>query len=843
MTTRNFSSLFQPRTIALVGASNAAGSVGAVVGRNLLAGGFAGEIWMVNPRETEILSQPCYNDIADLPAAPDLAVIATPPATVPGLVAALGDRGCRAAIVITAGLDRQQRSQMLEAARPHVMRIVGPNCLGMLSPAGGINASFSHLAPLAGDVAFVTQSGAIATSIIDWANGRGVGFSHILSLGDMSDVDFGDLLDYLALDSATRSILLYAESITQARKFMSAARIAARAKPVLVVKGGSSRAGAKAAASHTGAMAGADEVYSAAFRRAGMLRVNSLRDLFDAAETLASGLRPEGDRLIVLTNGGGLGVLATDALERRGGTLATLSEAAMAKLDAALPRAWSHGNPVDILGDAHGARYEAALSILNAEACDAILVMNCPTGVSNSGEAADAVINARAKHPGLPWLGCWMGEATAAAPRLRLSDAGVPNYETPDEAAAAFLTMVEFRRNQEALLQAPSASAQCAPDARELVRAVLTRVLSEGRDTLTEIEAKRVLAAYKIATVETVSAASPEEAAEAAARFAKPVALKILSRQITHKTDVGGVRLNLQTPEAVRAAALEMQAAVTQAAPHARIDGFTVQPMIRRPRAHELIVGAADDPTFGPCLLFGQGGVNAELVADRSMELPPLNSELARALIARTRVSKLFGSYRGRPAVDVEAIAATLVSLSDLVVDFAEIAELDINPLLADEDGVIALDARIILRPSERTASERLAIRPYPVELAKAITVDGRRMHLRPIRPQDAPALAAMLQRSEVGAGGLPLRGGDGVADEHAVARVTQIDYDREMALVALDDGGRIAGLARLLFNPEFDAAELALIVSADAQGQALRQPLLDEATRYARSRGAAIRL
>lgn len=839
MTTRNFSALFEPKAIALVGASNQAGSVGAVLARNLFEGGFAGEIWPVHPREREIRSRPCFSSVAELPGAPDLAVIATPAPTIPDLIAELGARGCRAAIVITAGLDADLRQRMLDAARPHLMRIVGPNCLGVLSPAQGVNASFSHLAPLAGGIAFLTQSGAIATSIIDWANGRGVGFSHVFSLGDMSDVDFGDLLDYLAFDSATKSVLLYAENITQARKFMSAARIAARVKPVIVVKGGRSAAGARAAASHTGAMAGADAVYEAAFRRAGMLRVDGLRDLFDAAETLASGLKPAGERLMILTNGGGLGVLAADALDGGGGRLAALSEDAVAELDKVLPRAWSRANPVDILGDARGDRYEAALNVLSNEACDALLVMNCPTGVGDNWDAAQAVLRARSAHGERPWLACWMGEETAEAARRRLSEGSVPNYETPNEAVAAFLLLVEYARNQAALLQTPAASAERSADARATVRAVIDAVLAEGRDTLTEPEAKRVLSAYGVPVVETAIVATPEEAAAAAARFSSPAVLKILSRQITHKTDVGGVRLDLDGPEAVEQAAREMLAQVARKAPDAIVDGFTVQPMIRRPRAQELILGAMEDATFGPCLMFGQGGVAAEVIADSTIGLPPLNSVLAQAMIARTRVAKLLAGYRDRPPADLNAIASALVSLSDLIVDAPEIAELDINPLLADETGVIALDARIIVRKAADAGEARLAIRPYPSELEKDFAVAGQPMRVRPVRPHDAPLVLGLIDHADRRDLRLRFRDAADVVDERAAARLSQIDYDREMVFIALEADGAAAGLARLVFDPAFETAEYAVIVRSDAQGQGLGSLLMRALMAHAAARGA----
>lgn len=842
MTTRNFDALFEPEAIALIGASNRAGSVGAVLARNLRDGSFAGPLFMVNPRGDEILGQRSYASIAALPRAPDLAVIATPPETVPGIVRELGARGCRAAVVITAGLTRANglRQQVLDAAKPHLMRIIGPNCLGFLSPHIGLNASFAHLQAERGNIAFLTQSGAIATSILDWAKARGIGFSHIVSLGDMADVDFGDLLDFLALDPKTRAILLYVENVTQARKFMSAGRIAARAKPVIVVKGGRSDIGASAAASHSGAIAGADAVYDAAFRRAGMLRVGALRELFDAAETLSSGVRPRGARLTILTNGGGLGVLAADALDAFGGTLAPLGEDAKTKLDAALPANWSHANPIDILGDASGARYQAALeAVLAAREQDAVLVMNCPTGVSDSMEAAGAVLAAKGARTYPPMLACWMGDATAQAPRRRLSEAGLPNYETPDEAVRAFMQLVEYGRNQAALMETPEAVAARGLESKARARAVIEGVLAEGRTLLTAPEASEVLAAYGVPIVEAHVAATPEAAAETAARLGFPVALKILSRDITHKSDVGGVRLGLADAAAVTRAAEEMAERAARLAPTARRDGFIVQRMIARPRAHELILGAHVDRTFGPVLLFGQGGIAVEILKDRIVGLPPLNTALARGMIARTNVFKLLSGYRDRPPADLDAIARTLVALSDLIVEIPEIDELDINPLLADENGVLALDARIVARPFVGEPTRRLSIGPYPAHLAHDITLlDGAVIHLRPIRPEDETALITLGERTEAEHMRLRFHGPMKGLSHALAARLSQIDYDREMALIALEPDGAIAGVVRIAFDPNFETGEYAIIVRSDRQGRGLGRALMREALAHARSRG-----
>jgi len=845
MSIRNFDALFKPKSIALIGASNRPNAVGAVVARNLLDGGFGGPVLFVNPHESAIRSTLNYRSVADLPVTPDLAVIATPSATVPGLIADLGARGCRAAVVLAAGFGeggeadgRRLRDEMLRAARPHLLRIVGPNCLGLISTPLGINASFAPSTPLRGEVALVTQSGAIATALLDWATANRIGFSHVVSLGDMADADFGDLLDYLALDQETKAILLYVESVTAARKFMSAGRIAARAKPVIVVKSGISAGAARAARSHTGALAGSDLVYDAAFRRAGMLRVGELRELFEALASLSFGLRPAGDRLAILTNGGGAGVIAVDALETEGGKLATLSTREIAGLDTALPPAWSHGNPVDILGDADGARYRSALALLRAERTkDAILVINCPTAVSDSDEAAAVVVADAAGPLEVPVLTCWLGEASAAAPRRRFSDGRIPSYETPEEAVRAFMHMVRYRRNQDLLLETPVRPTGGDID-RQAIRGILGDAGRAGREVLTEVESKAVLAALRIPVVETRTAADATEAGAIAAAIGGRIALKIFSHDITHKSDVGGVRLDLD-PATVAAAAEAMLAAVRAKAPEARIGGFTVQPMIVRPHAWELLVGIGRDPTFGPVILFGQGGTAAEIVADRAIGLPPLNSVLAGELIGRTRIARILGGYRDRPPAAMPAIENTLARLAELAADFPEIAELDINPLLADASGVLALDARIVIRTDGLVPA---AIAPYPADLARqAKTGEGLEIVLRPIRPEDEPLLAEMVRRSDPA--DTRLRFLQPLAElPHALAaRLSQIDYDREMAFVALDRSApspQLLGVGRLVADPENEKAEFAVMVRSDLKGHGLGYCLMQELVAHARRRG-----
>ena len=846
MSTRNLDALFEPSTIALVGASNRPGSVGAVLARNLFDGGFQGPILTVNPHERAIRSTLNYRSVAELPLAPDLAVISTPPQAVPGIISELGARGCRAAVVITAGFGEGDRADgqglmqaMLDAARPHLLRIVGPNCLGFMSPHIGINASFAHLTPGNGDIAFITQSGAMATSVLDWASARGIGFSHIVSLGSMSDVDFGDLLDYLATDGKTRAILLYVEAIAHARKFMSAARMASRTKPVVVVKAGRSAAGAKAALSHTGALAGSDAVYDAAFRRAGMLRVQTSNELFQAVGTLDTGIRVKGDRLAILTNGGGLGVLAVDQLAEVDGQLAILSDATIARLNKILPAPWSHANPVDILGDASGERYAGALEILvEADEADAIFILNCPTAVADSLDAAQAVVKTLAeRRPAV--LTCWLGEGPAAEARKLFAANKLPSYESPEEAVQAFGHLLRYRRNQLLLVQTPPSVSDLISIDHAKAEAIIDAVLADDRTILTEPEARELLSAFGIPTVDSFVAKDAAEAARFAERLDGPAVVKIVSRDITHKSDVGGVRLNLATPAAVAQAVTDMLEIIRQKAPDARIDGFNVQPMIRRPGAHELILGIAEDPTFGPVILFGQGGTAVEVIADRAVALPPLNPVLAHDMIERTQIFRLLRGYRDRPAADLDAIALTIVKLSHLVVDLDRVAELDINPLLADANGVIALDARVVVRP-RGMARRPLAIRPYPRHLEQDVeTKSGRHFVLRPIRPEDEHALREMLERSSRDDVRMRFFAPRRQFGHGFSARLTQIDYDREMALVALDPGGQdILGVVRLISDPDNEAAEFALMVRSDTQGVGLGHCLMRSILDYACQRG-----
>jgi len=851
MSIRNLDRMFRPASVAVIGASNRERSVGRVLAQNLLSSGFEGPVLPVNPRATAIGATLAYADVDALPFAPDLAVICTPPDTVPGILDALGRHGTRAAVVITAGFaetrtaeGRQLTQAMLDASRPHLLRIVGPNCVGILVPGIGLNASFAHLHPLAGDIAFVSQSGAVVTSVLDWATHRGIGFSHVVSLGNMADVDFGDMLDFLLADPKTRAILLYVESITHAPKFMSAARAAARAKPVIVVKSGRTEAAARAAASHTGALAGSDAVYEAAFRRAGMLRVYSMVELFDAVETLAYGSRIVGDRLTIVSNGGGIGVLATEALADAGGRLAELAPETIAKLDSGLPVTWSKGNPVDIIGDAPGSRYaDAVAAVLEDPNTDAVLVLNCPTAIADSREAARATLEvvegARGRGRMPPLLASWIGEGPAAEARRLFAAAKIPSFETPEQAVRGFMHLVRYRRHQSLLTETPRPLHDGTAPAVEAARAAIAGAVAEGRDMLTGPEAERVLAAYGVPIARTLTAATPEEAGAAADQLGGAVALKILSRAISHKSDVGGVRLGLAGADRVRAAAEAMLVTVAERSGGLPVDGFTVQEMAAMPHAQELIVGVHRDPVFGPTVLFGKGGVEVEVVRDSAIGLPPLNSVLALDLIGQTRVHDLLRGYRDRPAADLAAIARVLERVGQLSLDLPEVAELDINPLLAGAAGVIALDARIRVQSAEAAAAP--AIRPYPAHLVhQARLEDDTIVEIRPIRPEDEPGIAEMLARSSMEDLRLRFFAPIRQLTHESAARLTQIDYGREMAFVAVDDG-ELLGVSRFAADPEGETAEFAVLVRTDRQRRGLGERLMADLIDYARSRGIGL--
>jgi acetyltransferase len=856
MSTYRLDRLVSPRSIAVVGASRHENSVGRHIVANITAGGFGGPVHVVNPHYAEIEGIVPAKSIADITGTPDVVVVAVPPPAVPETIAEAGLKGAAVAVIITAGLGHGPGSlteAAEQAARNTGLRLVGPNCLGVLLPPARLNASFATRMPQKGDVAVISQSGAIVAGMIEWAAQRSIGFSAVISVGDQIDVDFGDLLDLFAVDAATRAIVIYVESIKDARKFMSAARAAARAKPVIVIKAGRHTQGAKAAATHTGALAGSDAVYDAAFRRAGLLRVFDLDELFDATETLGR-LKPfPGDCLAILTNGGGVGVLAVDRLIDLGGVMAELSAETKARLDSILPPTWSKSNPVDIVGDADAARYTTALEALLADKQnDAVLVLNVPTALASPTVAAAAIAEGVRKYRATvlrpkPVLAVWIGADAPAASSFTAAE--IPQYGTEADAVRGFMHLVRYTQVLDALMEAPpSLPEHFVPDLAAARRAV-EQALRDGRRWLDPISAAEVLTAYAIPVVPALLARSAEEAAIAAKPLlaaGESVVIKILSPDIVHKSDIGGVALGLTSEAAVRAATEDIMARARAAKPEARVTGVIVQPMITRPKAHELLVGIADDPTFGPVIAFGQGGTGVEVIGDKALALPPLDLKMAGDLITRTRVFRLLKGYRNVPPVKVADVALTLVKLAQLAADLPEVRELDINPLLANESGVFALDARIAIAPLEPepkfkgSSYTRFAVRPYPKEWEQRLaTADGTRIFVRPLRPEDETLLRTFLEK--VTSEDLRLRFFAPIKDfSHAfLARLTQLDYARAIAFAALDEAsGELLGIVRLHADSNYQKGEFAILVRSDIKGRGLGWKLMELMVRYARSEG-----
>lgn len=848
MTIRNLEQCFRPRSVAIVGASQRPQSVGAIVLQNIRSGGFEGAIYPVNPKYDRIDDIACYRNAGELPDAPDLAVIVTPPRAIPGVIGELGSRGCKAAVVITAGVDTASglRQAMLDAARPHLMRIVGPNTIGMLSPLVSLNASFAHLPAKAGRLGLISQSGAIVSSIVDWAAAEELGFSQLISLGDMADVDVGDCLNWLAMDAATSSILMYLESIPEPRKFMSAARAAARIKPVIAVKPGRHGEAARAAMTHTGALTGSDAVIEAALRRAGVIRVRNLEQLFYAAE-VTTRFRPlKSGRLGIVTNGGGAGVLAVDDLLDLDGSLALLDPQTVASLDAALPATWSHANPVDIIGDAPPGRYTAAVSTVAADASvDVVLAMNCPTALSSSLDAALAVagLATNGTIAGKPTIGCWLGKQTAEQARAALRDKGIVAVDTPAAAAQAVDFLTRWSRLRERLERVPPSAGAVQSDALR-VRAILESVAREGRTVMTEPEAKAVLAAYGIPVPETRIAKTDQEVGSIAAELLErhdALVVKLLAKQITHKSDIGGVVLDLTSPELAQEAAAQIRARAAAAGLDA-VEGFTIQPMVRRRHAHELLLGLNTDPSFGPVVVFGAGGVSVEVVRDTATGLAPLDEVLAGDLIDATRISRLMAGYRDRPPAARAAVISALLSLSQLGIEQPGIAAIDINPLLVDENGAIALDARIEIAPErlrEAAPNRRLAVRPYPSGWERQLGCNGQAYLIRPMRPADAALYPRFLERVTAEDMRLrfltPMRS----LSHEMIVRLSQLDYDRDIAFVALEtETGDLAGISRFASDPDHHSAEFGIMVRSDLQGQGLGTALMRQLLDYARADG-----
>ncbi|MEM6677992.1 MAG: bifunctional acetate--CoA ligase family protein/GNAT family N-acetyltransferase [Pseudomonadota bacterium] len=872
MSIRHLDQLLSPASIAVIGATERERAAGRAVLEELIAGGFEGPIWPVNPKHERVCDLPCVPRVAALPGVPDLGIVTVPAPKVAGVIEDLGRAGCRAALVMTPGIARHGlvASEMLQAARTHGLRLLGPGSAGILRPSRHLNASLAPRRALPGEasgpghgahsgrLALISQSGSLIGGVVDWAAARGIGFSHVVALGDEADVSMADLLDYLAQDAESRAILLYLERIEDARAFMPAARAAARVKPVIALKGGAATEGARAAASHTGAMAGTDALFDAALARAGILRIRSLEALFDAAEALdhvrARTGEPAGDRFTIITNGGGAGVLAADALDALGARLAPLSGETMTAIEALLPEHGSAANPVDLDGGAEGEHYGAALeAVLTDPSVDAALVLHSPGALADPVGAAEAVAGAakRAKRRSArrrPVFACWLGARPGDAAAQILENADIPCFETPDDAVSGAGYLVRRTRLLEELTAVPpSLPDGPAPD-WEAARAIIARAAARGARRLNEAEGKAVLTAAGIPTVRTEACAPDPEIAEATARRlgeegVRRFALKVLSDDLQHKSDAGGVVLDLASPGAVGRAASRLLAEVARRAPGATVTGLSVQEMLRRPAAHELIAGLSDDPVFGPAILFGSGGLAVEAVGDKALALPPLDAGLAAGLIGRTRIARLLAGYRTRPPADLEAIAAILVRLGELARALPMVCELDINPLLADDAGAVALDARVVIargRMNDPVPNPRLAIRPYPVELEGMLPAKGGEVFVRPVKPEDAPRFAAFFAAASPEDLRLRFFGAMRTVPDSLIARLTQIDYARAIAFVAFEtrDSDDILGVGRLASDADGERAEFSVMVRSDLKGRGLGRALMERLLAHGRAEG-----
>ena len=846
--------VFEPQSIAVVGASEDPDAVGTRVLQNIRDGGFNGDIYPVNPEYASIQGLHAYASISDIDHPIDLVVIAIPAAGVPAVITECGEHRVGAVIVLSAGFGEVGRrgqalqNQIVDTARTYDIPLVGPNCLGVIRPRVGMNATSARSGARAGHVALVAQSGAFCTALLDWADSRGYGFSAVASLGATADVGFGDVLDYLAVDPETRSILIYVEGISNARSFMSGLRVAARLKPVIVVKSGRSESGSRAAVSHTGGKVGGDHVFDAAVQRAGAVRVMTVSQLFAAAQTLASGTRVEGPRLAIVTNGGGPGVMAADRAYDLQVPLAELSPETISKLSEVLPQHWSHSDPVDILGDADAARYRAATEIVLADAkVDALLVMLTPQAATDPLSCAEGVIAAAAEaHK--PVLACWMGEKLVDESRRAFSAAGIPQFTSPEAAVDAFGYLACYRRNQIALLQAPEPLSRQRESDVEGARLIIEHAMGERRFTLSNAESKAILKAFHIPTTPSINVNSAAEALIAAEGVGLPVAMKINSPDIPHKSDIGGVRLNIREPRSVRTAFREMIDKVSVARPDARVSGVTIEPMLDRPHAREIMIGIAHDPVFGPVISFGAGGTAIEIFADSQVALPPLNEYLSKDLIRGTRASKFLKKFRNLPEADIRKLVDVLQRISEIACELPEIRELDINPLLVDEEGVIAVDARIVVAPPQTSTAHygHMAIHPYPPELETTWQLpDGTDVTLRPIRPEDAEIEQDFVENLSAESKYFRFMQSMDKLTPMMLARFTQIDYDREMALVAVikehTAEARILGVARYVSNPDKQSCEFALTVADEWQKKGIGRQLMHRLMAVARDRGIEI--
>ena len=843
--------LFEPASIAIVGASETPNSIGVTLVRNMLDSGYKGKLYFVNPRHETVFGEKAYPTVDTIPQRLDIAVICTRAETVPEIVDTCGRAGCRNAIIVSGGFAESGprgaalERAALENARRHRMRLIGPNCLGIMRPGSQINLTFAHGSANAGTIGLISQSGALCTAILDWALPNKIGFSSVVSLGAEGDVDFGEVLDYMVSDPRTENIFLYIEGIKNARRFMTALRAAARCKPVLLIKVGKHPAGEKAALSHTGALVGADDVFDAALRRAGVVRLANVGQMYAAASALFSHFRPRGKRLAIVTNGGGPGVMAADHAADIDIPLAQLDAATITKLNEALPATWSKANPVDILGDADPARYGAALqAMIDDDNVDGVLAILTPQAMTDPTQAARTVIEI-ARQSDKPLVTCWMGEEQVAEARKLFRGAAIPTFRTPEPAVDLFSHISNYYRNRQLLMQTPSSISDQAPPRLESARLVIETALLEGRKTLNEMESKAVLAAFRIPIAQTVVARSASEAMVLAEELGLPVVMKIDSPQIVHKTDSGGVRLNLNSLAAVRDAWLEINEEVRKNRPDAVINGIAIEPMIQKPNGRELMVGMLRDKVFGPTVVFGPGGAGVEAqTSDRAVALPPLNSVLVADMLASTRTTTRLGEFRNMPPVDMAAIETVLLRVSSMVCELPWISNMDINPLIVDENGAVAVDARIAIENLPITAGryDHMAIHPYPSHLNSTFQAkDGTLVTIRPIRPEDVRIEQDFVRNLSPESRYMRFMNTIREVSPAQLVRLTQIDYDREMAFVAtFDDHGseKEVGVVRYATNPDGESCEFAIVVADDWQGKGLARRLMGVLIDTARSAG-----
>jgi acetyltransferase len=844
----NLDKIFKPESVAVIGASEKEGSIGSVLVENLTQGGFQGKVYPVNPRYGSIHSLKAYPSIVDTDTAVDLAIIATPIATVPNIVKECVGKNVGGVVIISAGgkevgPEGEEIEKKIEwEAWKGNLRIIGPNCLGIICPQRNLNASFASRMPQKGKLAFISQSGAICSAILDLSSKENIGFSYFVSIGSMIDVDFGDLIDYLGVDQEVSSILLYVESLSNFRKFMSAARAASRLKPIVVLKSGRSPAGTRAAASHTGAMAGEDAVYDAAFKRAGIVRVNTIGELFDCAELMAKQPRPTGPRLAVVTNAGGPGVMAADALSHYGLEPAALRADTVEKLDAVLPAAWSHANPIDILGDASPDRYNEVVKIcIGAQELDGVLAVLTPQAMTDPTAVANGLARI-SKSRRYPLFASWMGGADVEKGTEILNQAEIPTYGTPEQAIRAFMYMHEYSRNLEILQEIPPKLPRTLQFDRQQADSIIAEASRQQKKVLTEFESKRLLTAYGLPVNRTEVAESADEAVEKAKEMGYPLVMKILSPDILHKTEANGILLNLRSEAEVFDAFKKIVTGAREYDPEAVIQGVTLQTMILR-GDYELLLGAKKDPSFGPVILFGMGGIYTEVLHDREIGLPPLNLLLARRLMEKTRVYTLLKGYRNRPPANMELLQETILRLAQLVVDFPEIVELDMNPVIVTDGRPLVVDARILLETTYLSSPLHLVISPYPEQYeSHEVTSAGLAVFIRPIKPEDAPLLVELFDTLSPTSIYYRFFGTLKALPHSMLVRFTQVDYDREIDMVALEktngDKERMLATARVMSDPDGKRAEFAILVGDPWQGKGVGARLLERCLAIAKERG-----